>query len=75
MTLPGAELAPPGTTCPTCGLDVSGYAVGETREGKTMWERPSYRAAGPSGVPVTHGGLTHVQDGERCRPDLRRVLG
>ena len=71
--LPGPEVAPPGTTCPTCGLDVSGYLVGETDDGRPLWERPHYVAAG-TGAAAYHGGLTHVQDGERCRPGLKRVL-
>lgn len=74
MTPPTLEVAPPGSECPTCGLDVGGFAIGQTRDGATTWDRPGGFYAGPTGTPAYHGGLTHVQDGERCRPELRTLL-
>lgn len=62
------EVAPDGAVCPTCGLDVGGYTVGHTRDGRTTWDRPMKVAAGPTGTQFMTGGLTHVQDGERCKP-------
>lgn len=62
------EVAPKGATCPTCGLDVGGFAIGVTSDGKTTWDQPYRRDLGPTGTAFTTGGLTHVQDGERCVP-------
>lgn len=60
------KTAPKNATCPTCGLDVGGYLLGVTADGRTTWDRPTRYDAGPSGVKVWSGGLTHVQEGERC---------
>lgn len=60
------EFAPKGATCPTCGLDVGGHALGVTSDDRTTWDRPARHDAGPSGVKVWSGGLTHVERGERC---------
>lgn len=59
-------IAPKGTTCPTCRLDVGGCTVGRTRDGKTTWDRPYQRELGPTGTMMSMGGLTHVERGERC---------
>jgi hypothetical protein len=60
------ETAPRGATCPTCGLEVGGYSVGVTRDGRATWDRPTRHDAGPTGVRAYSGGLTHVEGGERC---------
>jgi hypothetical protein len=60
------EVAARDATCPTCGLDVGGYAIGITHDGRTTWDRPTRHDAGPSGVRVWTGGLTHLEGGERC---------
>lgn len=60
------ETAPKGAACPTCGLDVGGYAIGVTRDGKTTWDRPLRYDAGPTGTMFYSGGLTHIEGGERC---------
>ena len=66
MTVPKRRKAPPGARCPTCGLDVSGYTIGRTRDGHTTWDRPFHREVGPTGTPYGTGGLTHIEGGERC---------
>jgi hypothetical protein len=71
---PTAEVAPKGATCPTCGLDVGGYAIGQTRDGRTTWDRPFGRYAGPTGTLFPSGGLTHVEGGERCTPSAGAVV-
>lgn len=59
-------VAPKGAVCPTCGLDVGGFAIGQTRDGKTTWDQPFRRDLGPTGTMFSSGGLTHVEGGERC---------
>lgn len=66
MSLPTSEVAPKGATCPTCGIDVGGYAIGATRDGRMTWDRPLRHDAGPTGTMFYSGGLTHVEGGERC---------
>jgi hypothetical protein len=72
-TLTG-EVAPKGATCPTCGLDVGGYAIGRTVDGRTTWDRPTYPTVAQSGRLVFFGGLTHVEGGERCEPSEGLVI-
>jgi hypothetical protein len=64
-TLTG-EAAAKGATCPTCGLDVGGCSLSQTREGKTTWDRPTRHDTGPTGTKFYSGGLTHIEGGERC---------
>lgn len=74
MSVLTGERAPKGATCPTCGLDVAGYAIGETRDGRTTWDRPARHDIGPTGTMFWSGGLTHVEGGERCRPSAGPVV-
>lgn len=67
MELTG-EVAAADALCPTCGLEIGGYTVGRTKDGRTTWDRPMKVAAGPSGTQFMTGGLTHIEGGERCRP-------
>lgn len=60
------EVAPDGATCPGCGMEVGGWRVGRTAEGRTTWDRPTRWLAGPSGREDAQGGLTHVEGGVRC---------
>lgn len=60
------KMATPDAHCPTCGLEVGGYALGVTSDGRTTWDRPTKLEIGPSGTEVRVGGLTHVEGGERC---------
>lgn len=72
MSLPTEETAPKGAICPTCGLDVGGCFLGKTGDGRSTWDRPTRYDAGPSGVKVYSGGLTHVEGGERCLAGIGR---
>lgn len=68
LSVPTAEKAPPGAKCPTCGLDVAGFAIGRTKDGRTTWDRPFAYHIGPTGTRFASGGLSHVEGGERCQP-------
>ncbi|MCA1571980.1 MAG: hypothetical protein LC798_17045 [Chloroflexi bacterium] len=72
-TLTG-ETAPRGATCPTCSLDVGGCAIGQTRDGRTTWDRPISYRADALGNYKWSGGLTHVEGGERCKLELARLV-
>lgn len=65
-TLTG-ERAPAGAKCSGCGLDVGGWAIGITADGRTTWDRPANLHQDASGNRKWFGGLTHVEGGERCR--------
>lgn len=60
------QVAPKGTLCPTCGMDVGGYALGVSGDGATTWDRPTSVYRDNGGRVMYSGGLTHIEGGARC---------
>lgn len=65
---PRRRKAPKGSKCPGCGLNVGGFFVGTSSDGKRMWSEPVRWSTANDGRQSPLGGLDHVEGGRRCRP-------